>query len=311
MSINLLFSNPLLRLETLTGREAAHAIDAALKFDWKWFSEPFIRPLAEQEFALFFYFALTAIIIVLFKHLNHKTAFLLLWIIPIFLYFSFGTTSLSEYKPLERLPRYHSAIIVPVVILISYWLMQIQSIYVRRGLITLICISSITACLIDNSRFAMEKERHVTDFINSAPETHFLISRPIFYDYMYLSSFNPTAKVSLLAAETDLSDDLKRSKLVNRHAKEITRLSESNADLLVIRDSYLERYQINDERKGKLLKEFAGPRRAYHRLLEFSLVKVLLKVVRGEGRYRRLMKLGEDKITIYHLEKLENADNRL
>jgi len=73
----------------------------------------------------FYFFTIAAIYTLISKKRNFWIIFL--WMITVFLYLQFGTTSLSHYDPLSCIPRYLSVISIPVVLLISAFLIEKQS----------------------------------------------------------------------------------------------------------------------------------------------------------------------------------------
>lgn len=162
----------------------------------KWFFEPFYRPIVEQELGFIYLILWPIIIYHLFKR-NAAVALLLLWIIPLFLYINYGTTSPFRYYPLRRLPRYLSIISIPVLVLVAYQL-KLISIKWRVTFLSLIFMSSALALMLDNSANMVGREKNVYEYINDNPTQNFYVTKKIYFNVKYFAGFKDKKNVKLL-----------------------------------------------------------------------------------------------------------------
>lgn len=184
------------QLSSGTGIKIVNMAGQIDKSSLKWVLEPFIRPILEQELGFTFLILWPIVIYQIFKK-NAAVALLLLWIIPLFIYINYGTTSPFKYYPLRRLPRYLSVISIPIMILIAWHLRSVGYKW-RNWLIGLTLASSVLALLLDNSPQAMSREKSAVEYINSHPNETFYVSNGIYFNIKFYLDFIETDKVILL-----------------------------------------------------------------------------------------------------------------
>ena len=201
----LLFNEPFARVDVLMGKvskpSTARAVTSAVinKFiNFQWLVEPFVRFFFEQEFALFFPFILFAVFYQIKIAKNRNAMLLILWIIPVFLYISYGTTSPTNYSPLRRLPRYYALITGPAMILVSFYLFQLKNRKLSNAVIVLLVISSLVCLYIDNSRYVKAPSLEMVDYIKSSDHDTVIIDRTLMFDYLFFTKFEKDPSLSLL-----------------------------------------------------------------------------------------------------------------
>ncbi|MEW6096773.1 MAG: glycosyltransferase family 39 protein [bacterium] len=110
-------------ISTKDGTSVTISPDYMLKEMWRYPRSFFI---SLYPYGFFFYFTTISAIYGLIKR-QRSFNILLLWIVILFLYLQFGTTSFSHYALLSRLPRYLAVISIPIVLLTSAFLIEKQN----------------------------------------------------------------------------------------------------------------------------------------------------------------------------------------
>lgn len=297
----------LLRLHILTNKVSVinKTIPTKKNVDAAWILEPLIRPFFEQEFGLFFPFFLFSIFFSVFCRGNNKTKSLLIWIIPIFIYLSYGTTSPLYYHPLRRLPRYQSVLIIPWIVLLSYSILKLNKQWKKNIIIGVLFISSITALSVDNSRHIKTPLIKMTNFLNTKLSAdNILIDRPLFFDYQFLNGFKKNNKIGLLVQPNDESDTLNRIKIVYPDVKKINYINNVDYDAwIVLSPKYYDKETISYLFDCCLKETIYESNTFYHALLKLPPVRFLLKYVRDEKRYNALIANDQKKLNIFYLKK--------
>jgi dolichyl-phosphate-mannose-protein mannosyltransferase len=269
-------------------------------FDFNWFVEPVIRPLFEQEIGP--YFLLLGIIIAyqLFWGKDKNIKVLLLWIVPIFLYISYGTTSPADYHPLRRLPRYLSIIIIPAMVLIAYQLIVMRNKKISSLIVGLLFIFSLSAFSIDNSRYVAERERKLAEYIAENPEYEFIIQRSLFYSVLYFNRLVAPGNATLYAKEDDVSHTYKRIKIVAPDVKEVRTLSELDGcrHFIAREGGYINNDIVAKEGFEKVV-IFSQTRRLYDQLKESPMVLFALNRTRDQTRLKELKNSSSNEIALY------------
>ena len=208
----LLTGDPLHRLHILMGvrGEISEAqVESRLgitNLGLKWFIEPFLRPIFEQEIGFIFLLLWPVIFYQAFYQASKKNKgviLLLLWIVPLFLYINYGSTSPFSYFPHRRLPRYLSVIIVPAMVLIAWHFRSMKSSRWRNILLSLILVSSTLSLLIDNSPNITNIEKDIAAYIKENPDDNYLISQPLSFGVFYFLGFEEIQRLGIYVSPGD------------------------------------------------------------------------------------------------------------
>ena len=117
---------------------------------------------------------------------------LMLWFIPLLLYLSFGSASLTSYIPFRAVDRYLSIINVAGILLIAFFLYEKRGLFKKFALhltLSLLLISSVMSLASRNDGDLLDGLRELSPFLKQT-------SKPIYIDdrsikvLEYLSSFN-------------------------------------------------------------------------------------------------------------------------
>ena len=255
----------------------------------KWIAEPWVRPFFEQEFGFFFPVVCFAAVYQLVTRQNTKALILLLWIVPLFLYISYGTTSPTSYQTLRRLPRYYSIIIIPGLILMSMMLMQLNKKKLRWLIICVLSATSLMFLVIDNSKYQKQPFIAMTEMIKDYPSKNIVIDRSLIFDYLFFTRFKKSEKLSMLVNENDRSDTLKRIKTVYPSVHTINDLKDiDNNTLVVLSPGYYRLTEI-EKQHLKSVQKIYRKGRSYYKLLALKSVRFLLKYVRDDKRLNMLL----------------------
>lgn len=269
-----------------------------------WYFEPFLRPVFEQEFGGFFLLLWPVILYQLFWGKNRQVKLLLLWIIPIFLYVSYGSTSPVDYSPLRRLPRYYSIIVIPFIVLLAYQIMQWPNLKIRVLAVAALAGMSLLCLLLDNSPYVTEREKALTAYINSHGEQTFVVPRSLYFDYLYYSNFKPGEHVLHYYRDNDRSDTLKRIQIVAPEARR-AKISDFCGEALVVDDQGYFRDEKFLFGEVKPLAQFDRTDRLYHQIIRNPLIFSALSFVRDPKRLELLASNSSaDAYYIYPADKV-------
>lgn len=296
------------RLHVLMDRNAANVVvmnapnsASAFSPDLHWFVEPIIRPITEQETGLYFLVLWFVVTYQLIYGRHRGVIILLLWVMPILLYISYGTTSPTDYKALRRLPRYLSIIIIPSMVLISYQLVTLSSKKKAFSIALLLVMFSVLALVVDNSRHVVEKERALATYIDDNPQYKYILPRPFYYDILFFNKFVVRENVTLYANNNDRSDGLKRINIVAPGLKTVNSLSDTCGYLIAKEGGYIKEISTENERFVKF-KVFPQTKRLYDLLKESQVVMKILSLVRDKRRMTTLKRSMVNEIALYRHE---------
>ena len=138
-------------------------------FERLFFHIPYMM-LTNVNFGFFGVFALMALsYIIIYKKKN--TVPVALWLIVLFLYLNFGTTSLSQYLPLPGgAPRYMDIISIPAILVIAFFLTQ-EDVLIKKMMLpfTLIFLlfTSIAFIYINPDRNSIASEKQIGEFLKA------------------------------------------------------------------------------------------------------------------------------------------------
>ncbi len=183
--------------------------------------------LTNNLLVYFYAFVFIASVYALIK--REKVAYsMLIWLIPLLLYLSFGSASLTQYIPFRAVDRYTSIITAPAVILLAFFLSEKKTI-IKRWVMP---IALVFLLLVSIGTIYMREDRHLLDslrqlypFVKEADKTVFIDGRSLnALDYIsgYVNNEN-------LEKYPDSLDKVKDSYVViNRHM--IRSVKEANPD---------------------------------------------------------------------------------
>lgn len=286
------FTHILMNRAGIAGEETK-LIEAAATKEWSqplsWYFEPFIRPIFEQEFGGFFLFLWPVIIYQLIWGKNRKVKLLLLWIIPLFLYISYGSTSPVDYRTLRRLPRYYSIIIIPCMVLMAYQVAALTNLKLKVMAVLSLAGMSLICLLVDNSPYVTEREQELARYINSNPDQTFVVPRSLYLDYLFYSGFQEPKNVLHYYRDNDRSDTLKRIHLVDSNQRR-ARAADLCGDKLIVDDQSYFKRELAGRNDLAVVEQFHRSDRIYHKIIANPMVLSLLSLVRDEKRLHSLTK---------------------
>ena len=97
---------------------------------------------------------------------------LLLWFIPVLAYIVFGTASLSSYIPFPAGSRFLSIVTMPSILILSYFLMQNESVIKRvllPSVVVLLFVTSVAYIYTSPERFSLDEIENAYNYINKLP----------------------------------------------------------------------------------------------------------------------------------------------
>jgi hypothetical protein len=264
-----------------------------------YFAQPFLRLFSEQEFGLFPLLAVPVVLRSLFRPDSRDARFLAVWVVAVFLYMSYGTTSPFRFAPLPRLPRYLSTVTIPALVLLAAWLRTWRP--VPRGLaIAGLAVSSVLCVWVDNGRAVKAPQRALASFVESHRGDAFVLEPALLFDVLYFRGFRPRTGLSALAADPAMERDLERLGAVCGGAAPVRSLRD-------VRQAYVGRRSsgpdapLEGRPDATLVATFAPPDRFYYRLLRHPLFMAVFGVVRDRHRVGGLRELSTERVEVYYL----------
>lgn len=141
---------------------------------------------------LFYLFIFIAIVYCIVNK-RRETYCLLFWFVPILLYLSFGSASITKYILIPAASRFLFIINTPGILLISFFLSQNERVIKRiliPSVIALLLVTSIGYIYLSEHRFSLDDERSTYQYLKTLPR------KEIYTDYRsakifdYLSGYN-------------------------------------------------------------------------------------------------------------------------
>ena len=295
-----LAGDPLLRFDILIAKKVGAAGGREVARGLQWMLEPFVRPFVEQEFGAFFYLLLPVAVLAAIRPRARGATILLLWVIPIFLYVSYGTISPFEYKTMRRLPRYLSPVMVPWLVLLAWYLVALARSRLRVVILAGLAVTSLAALWLDNSRFVTVPTRELTTRLSGYASEPVVVQRSVLFDVLFYSGFRGEERLILFTHAEDSSDTLDRILSVAPGIARVDRESEICSGLLVHDVRYFPD-TVSPLLGAELLFEVGPQERAHHRLLQSQYALSLLRLVRDPKRIRKLSDRRDQTIRVYRL----------
>ena len=115
-----------------------------------------------------------------------ENAIILLWFVPLLLYLSFGSSSLTEYIPFRAVDRYTSIITIPAILVMAVFLSESNK-KINRALVTaaliILLILSIGVVYIRDDRNLLGNLKYSYAFINN-------LEKPVYIDERSLNALD-------------------------------------------------------------------------------------------------------------------------
>jgi hypothetical protein len=139
-----------------------------------------------------FYFlvAISAIFAMKFKKKNVNT--LLMWLIPVGLYLSFGTSSLMQYIPFRAVDRYTSIITIPAILLVSFFFVEKKYLMNKKVIplmMILLLVYSVISVYSHGNRNLLVNLKDSYDFLEGTQKKVFTDERSL-KAMGYISGYN-------------------------------------------------------------------------------------------------------------------------
>ncbi|MEK6876236.1 MAG: glycosyltransferase family 39 protein, partial [Nanoarchaeota archaeon] len=173
----------------------------------------------------FYAFVLIALVYILIK--RRKEAYIMLiWLIPLLLYLSFGSASLAQYIPFRAVDRYTSVFTVPAIILLAFFLSEKRAMikkWVMPITLAFLLLASIGAVYVRENRHLLDNLRDVSPFLKG-------LDKAVFIDDRSLAAINYLSGYAINKNLNEYPDSLDKVKdsyiAINRHM--IRSLKEAN-----------------------------------------------------------------------------------
>ncbi len=307
----ILFDDALTRFNVLLGKVTESAgtggrsPDAFKSFtNIQWVVEPFVRFFFEQEFGLFYPLTLAAVFYQL-KFAKDKNAdLLLLWIIPIFLYLAYGTTSPAHYNTLRRLPRYYSLICGASLILLAFFLTRIQHRKATHVITGMLVVSAVACLYIDNSKYVKNPFIEMVDYIDPANHEKVIIDRTLIFDYLFFTKFKKDKSLVLLVNKEDSSNTLDRIKLVFPQINYIHDLENGPEKALVVLGPKYYKPSEKELQNLKIDHTITQKNRLYYALFDVWPIRPVIELTRDPKRFNMLLTRKKELIKIYEYQRI-------
>ena len=178
----------------------------------------------------FFYVFIFIAVIYLLRYKRKETREMLFWLIPLLLYLSFGSASLTSYIPFRAVDRYTSIFTIPAIILLAVFLAEKKYLikkWVMPLAITVLLISSIVIVYQREDRNLLGNLRQISPFLQSLDKPAYTDERSL-RALDYISGYNN--KISIKDYPKDLSNIKNSYAVVNKEM--IRNLMEANKNTI-------------------------------------------------------------------------------
>ncbi len=262
-------------------------------------SQPFLRLVTEQEFGLFPWVLLPALVF----HARHAPSrysrFLVFWVVAVFLYTSYGTVSPFRFAPLPRLPRYLSATTIPAMVLLASFLATCRA-WQRHSIVAVLCATSLLCVWLDNGRTVKAARKALHAFVVEHAGAQIVLDEPLLFDVLFFNGFKAPTRLTAFADSAAAARHIESRRSIYGPV-EVVR------DLHAVRSAYVAlRAAAGPEPArsvpgAELVATFAPPDRLYYRLLRSPAVLWLLGLTRERHRMEGLELLLIERIDVYRV----------
>ncbi|MEW6096781.1 MAG: glycosyltransferase family 39 protein [bacterium] len=266
-----------------------------------WIIEPFLMLTIQQEFGFFYYFILPIIAYFLIKR-NNKVNILLLWTIPIFLYIEYGSTTISRYLVLERVPRHLSIITLPSLLILAYFLVRKLNKKFLYSFLIFLLLTSIGCCWVDNSRIKDYLSRQIYTFHKNNPDKDLIISSRDYIALLFYSKMqiNPNLKIfypfKLYPDGYKSGYKVRVVKLIYPNVQVLSNLYQIHNAHIAMHEKYFKKYSSLIPSSAKLIKTIRKPKRFYYSILQKGIFKKIFNKLMGKRKYPF-----EESVQIYYI----------
>ncbi len=135
--------------------------------------------LTDHTLTFFYMFVLLSIAYCLWKR-KKETYILLLWFIPMLLYISFGSGSLTSYVPIRAVDRYTSIFNMPALLLLAFFLLDLKERmrkWIVPSVLGFLLISSITVVVFREDRNQLDLLREAHPYLESVNKATYIDRR--------------------------------------------------------------------------------------------------------------------------------------
>ena len=186
-------------------------------------------------------------IYIIFFYKKKEINYLLFWFIPLLLYLSFGTTSLTQYIPFRAVDRYLSIVTIPAILLLALFLTEknktIKKIILPLTIIILL-FASITTVYLRDDRAQLNDLRESYLFLENLDNDIYVDDRSVkVLDYISKYNLNPNIKIY----PTSLSNIKDSYIMVNRGMIKNLREANKNRKFPIEVDNPPQNWQIIKE----------------------------------------------------------------
>jgi len=296
----LLAGDPWRRWHILSAAIAVQGEDALSSgLGFAYLTQPFLRLLSEQEFGLFPYLLVPAIIFHLRRRSGRAGRFLVVWVAVIFLYTAYGTVSPFRFAPLPRLPRYSAPMTVAVMVLLASYLISLRA-APRTLMLVLLLVTSLAGVVIDNGRARRAIYRDLRQWITTQPQQRVVVESGEVFDVLFYGGFQPLPNLGAWA-RTDAEASYLQNGPPLFASLPRYRSPEKMRGALVAVDSAAGREGMARFGHAEPLTVFQPPDRLYYRLLRNPLFLRVLAVTRDNYRMQGLEALPREHIEVYRI----------
>ena len=198
-----LTGDPLSRLKSLFGAETVRGLNADVAHSgWtaEWLLQPLLRVVTEQELGLFLVIGLAVAVVRVVRSESVVERSLALTLLVVFFWNSYGTVSPFAYAPLARLPRYHSVVQLPLVLLLACWLLRLEW-RVRSAALVLLIATSLACVAVDGSRSRSDPFGRLVDVIASERPARVIVEERILEPFLFFHGYSLEMPVGVLRGD--------------------------------------------------------------------------------------------------------------
>ncbi len=128
------------------------------------------------------FIAIAYLVIYKRKEFSKENTIILLWLIPLLLYLSFGSSSLSQYIPFRAVDRYTSIFTIPAILLLAVFMAEYLSKISRwiiPGFMVILLSASVLAVFIREDRNLLSGLREVSPFVERLDKEVYIDDRSL------------------------------------------------------------------------------------------------------------------------------------
>jgi hypothetical protein len=295
-----LTGDPWQRWRLLSAGVAVQGFDALSSgLGWAYLLQPFVRLVSEQEFGLYPLACVPALVWHAVRAPSRYSRFLVVWIVVLFLYTSYGTTSPLHFAPLPRLPRYLSVLEIPALVLLAS-LLRTRGVRVRRAIVVVLTASSLACVWVDNGRVAKALPRSLVAFMEERRGERFVLDRPLMLDVRLLTAFREDSRLAILARNDGEARLVESRRAVYGPAPVVRDVASLPGALVAVLQPQASGWAATGERLEPVT-TFTRPDRLYIRLLRHPAFMRVFAHLRDRHRVDGMTELARERIEVYRV----------